>query len=435
MLWTSQELQKATGGVLHNAPLGVTGVSIDSRTVGKGELYIALKGDAHDGHDFTVKALENGAGLALVSIAPAVGSYLLVDDVMEAMRAIARAARARMKGKVIAVTGSVGKTSTKEMLATCFATYGKTHAAVASFNNHWGVPLTLARMPEDADFGIFEIGMNHSGEIVPLVALVQPHIAIITTVEPVHLAHFSGIEEIAAAKAEIFTGLKAGGTAILNADNPWFSYLCEQAKGYKIVSFGASEAADIQLLSCNEGVKTSLINYNLGAKGVHMAMNSLSVLGAIQACGLELTKAIPALEGLKPVKGRGEVVYLKNDMTLNDESYNANPASMKAAFAVLKTAKSRKIAALGDMLELGEHEIAIHEELAVDHEGIDLFYAQGLRMKAFYDALPLAKRGGYATTALELLPLLQAGLRPKDTLMVKGSLGSRMVDLVAKLKE
>jgi UDP-N-acetylmuramoyl-tripeptide--D-alanyl-D-alanine ligase len=435
MLWTSHDLQKATGGVLHNAPEGVTGVSIDSRTIKQGELYVALKGDAHDGHDFTSTALANGGGMALVSTAPSSGAYLLVDDVMTALQNIARAARARMKGKVIAVTGSVGKTSTKEMLAACFALYDKTHAAVASFNNHWGVPLTLARMPADSAFGIFEIGMNHSGEIIPLVAMVKPHIAIITTVEPVHLAHFKDVSEIAAAKAEIFTGLLPQGVAILNADNPWFGYLKEQAKGFDILSFGRTAGADIQLLSSDNGVKTNVMDYQLGASGDHMAMNSLAVLGSLKACGLNLKQAIPALESLKPVKGRGEKLLLKGNIHLNDESYNANPASMKAAFAVLKQANTRKIAALGDMLELGEHELAIHAELASYHDGIDLFFVQGKLMKSFYEALPLTKRGGYALSALDLLPLLRAALRPNDTLMVKGSLGSRMVDLVAKLKE
>jgi UDP-N-acetylmuramoyl-tripeptide--D-alanyl-D-alanine ligase len=380
---------------------------------------------------------------------------LLVDDVLEALRALARAARARSGAKIVAVTGSVGKTGTKEALRLALGACGETHASVASYNNHWGVPLSLARMPESARYAIFEIGMNHAGEIAPLTALVRPHVAIITTVEPVHLEFFASVEAIADAKGEIFLGVESGGTAILNRDNPHFARLRKSAAdaGVKhVVSFGEHAKADARLLNCSllpdcSTVRASIlgadVTYKLGAPGKHIVVNSLAALAAASLAGADLALAALALANLKPPTGRGARTSLDvpgGAALLIDESYNANPASMRASLALLGQAplgpRGRRIAALGDMLELGPRGAALHRELveAVLAHRVDLVFCCGPLMGALWEALPSERRGGYAENSQALEGQLIGAVRAGDAMMVKGSLGSRMGLLVRALQ-
>ncbi|HZR89539.1 MAG TPA: UDP-N-acetylmuramoylalanyl-D-glutamyl-2,6-diaminopimelate--D-alanyl-D-alanine ligase [Bradyrhizobium sp.] len=460
-LWTSQAMAEAMRAARNGAlPDVVTGLSIDSRSIRHGEAYFAIKGDVHDGHDFVDAALEAGAALAVVETAQrakfaADAPLLVVDDVLEALRDLARAARARLQGQVIAVTGSVGKTSTKEALLHVLSAQGPTHASVASFNNHWGVPLSLARCPADARFAIAEIGMNHAGEIEPLVKMVRPHVAIITTVEPVHLEFFSGIEAIADAKAEIFTGVERGGAAVLNRDNAQFSRLTQRAKEcgiQRIVSFGSDANADARLIdlalhatcsAVHANILGSDVTYKLGMPGRHMAMNSLAVLAASSLAGADLALAALSLSSLKPAAGRGvrRALDLRNgEATLIDESYNANPASMTAALNVLGQAeigpRGRRIAILGDMLELGPAGPDLHRGLAdaVQAANIDLVYCCGPLMRNLWDALSPGKRGGYADNSAGLEAQVIAGIRAGDAIMVKGSLGSKMKIIVNALE-
>jgi len=440
-------------------PHVVTGISIDSRTVKSGEAFFAIKGDTHDGHDFVTAALKQGAALAVVAQNRS-GDYgsdaplIIVDDVLEALRDVARAARLRTSAKIVAVTGSVGKTSTKEALALSLASSGETHASTASFNNHWGVPLSLARMAETARYGVFEIGMNHAGEITPLVRVVRPHVAIVTAVEPVHLEFFASEAAIADAKAEIFIGLEPGGAAVLNRDNPHFARLQQRAEdaGVKhIVAFGEHAGAAARLLKCSlhpdcSTVEASILGapviYKIGAPGRHFVMNSLAVLAAASLVGADLACAALALTRQVPAAGRGTRVKLElpeGQALVIDESYNANPTSTRAALALLGQAplgpNGRRIAVLGDMLELGPTSEDLHRGLveAIRDNGIDLVYCAGPLMAALWEALPAARRGGYAKSAAELEPLLVAAVRAGDALMVKASAGSRLGPIVKAL--
>jgi UDP-N-acetylmuramoyl-tripeptide--D-alanyl-D-alanine ligase len=459
-LWTSTAMAQAMRAWINGAPPeAVAGLSIDSRSIAPGEAYFAIRGDVHDGHDFVLAALKAGAALAVVEAAqrnkfPDDAPLLVVDDVLAGLCDLARAARARLTGQVIAVTGSVGKTSTKEALRCVFAAQGETHASAASFNNHWGVPLSLARCPANARFAIFEIGMNHSGEIRPLVAMVRPQIAIVTTVEPVHLEFFSGVEAIADAKAEIFEGVEPGGAVVLNRDNSQFARLQARARELgisRIVSFGTGEKSDVRLLDVALQAACSAVHakilghdvtYKLGMPGRHVAMNSLAVLAASSLAGADLALAALALSQLEPPAGRGVRRLLElaqGDATLIDESYNANPASMAAALSVLGQAvvgpHGRRIAVLGDMLELGPTGPALHRGLneAVKANRIDLVYCCGPLMRNLWDALSPGKRGGYADGSAGLEVQLIAAIRTGDAIMVKGSLGSKMKTIVNAL--
>jgi UDP-N-acetylmuramoyl-tripeptide--D-alanyl-D-alanine ligase len=440
-------------------PEEVTGLSIDSRTIGPGEAFFALS-DARDGHDFVEAALQAGAALAVVAQdrrakLPKDARLLVVKDVLDALRDLARASRARSRAKIVAVTGSVGKTSTKEALRLALSREGKTHASVASYNNHWGVPLSLARCPQDARFAVFEIGMNHAGEIEPLSKLVRPHVAIITTVEPVHLEYFKSVEAIADAKAEIFAGLESGGAAVLNRDNGQFARLREHAQAAKvtqIISFGNDAGADARLIDCalKPGGSTVHANilghdttYKLGAPGLHLVINSLAVLAAASLAGADLALAALALADLQPAQGRGTRTTLNlpgGEALLIDESYNANPASMRAALALLGQAEigpmGRRVAVLGDMLELGDLAAAMHRDLAgpVVENKIDLVFCSGPAMHSLWEALPSGRRGGYAENAARLEPLVLEAVRGGDAIMVKGSNGSRMGPIVKALQ-
>jgi UDP-N-acetylmuramoyl-tripeptide--D-alanyl-D-alanine ligase len=461
-LWTSgamaEAMRAASNGVLPDA---VTGLSIDSRTIAPGEAYFAIKGDVHDGHDFVAAALKAGAALAVVEAAQRDkfaqdAPLLVVDDVLAGLVALAHAARARLGAQVIAVTGSVGKTSTKEALRRVLGAQGPTHASAASFNNHWGVPLSLARCPASVRFAIFEIGMNHAGEIEPLVKMVRPQVAIITTVEPVHLEFFAGIEAIADAKAEIFEGVEPGGAVVLNRDNAQFDRLQRRAQELgisRVVSFGIEEKSDARLLdlslhSACSAVRADIlghdVTYKIGMPGRHMAMNSLAVLAAASLAGADLALAALALSQIEPAAGRGARRTLElasGEATLIDESYNANPASMAAALNVLGQAAvgphGRRIAVLGDMLELGATSPALHRGLvdAVKPNRIDLVYCCGPLMRNLWDALSAGKRGGYADSAAGLESQVVAAIRAGDVIMIKGSLGSKMKTIVTALEK
>jgi UDP-N-acetylmuramoyl-tripeptide--D-alanyl-D-alanine ligase len=460
-LWTVDDMAKAMRAERSGAlPDVISGISIDSRSLTRGEAFFAIQGDARDGHDFVDNALKGGAGLAVVARDrrgrfAAEAPLLIVDDVLEGLRDLARAARARFKGQVIAVTGSVGKTSTKEALRLALGADGETHASAASYNNHWGVPLSLARCPASAKYAVFEIGMNHAGEITPLTQMAKPHVAIVTTVEPVHLEYFGSVEKIADAKAEIFLGLVPGGAAVINRDNDQYARLDAAAKAAKvsrIVTFGADTQAEARLVrhalqSDSSTVEAVILGtpvaYKLGAPGRHIVMNSLAVLAAASLAGADLAVAALALGRLKAAVGRGARIPLglpNGEALLIDESYNANPASMRAAIALLGQAEigpqGRRIAIIGDMLELGDLGPRLHAELGqtLAENNIDLVYCAGPLSRALWEALPPNRRGGYSETAAALEPAVIGAVRAGDALMVKASNGSKMGPLVKALE-
>jgi UDP-N-acetylmuramoyl-tripeptide--D-alanyl-D-alanine ligase len=462
VLWTVEAMAAAIGAEREGAlPQSVPGISIDSRTLAAGEAFFAIQGDHRDGHDFVAAALAAKAGLAVVaadrrSELPQDVPLLVVPDVLAALRALAAAARARLQGKVIGVTGSVGKTGTKEALRLALSQDGETHASAASYNNHWGVPLSLARCPASARYAVLEMGMNHAGEIVPLSRLARPHVAIITTVAPVHLEFFGSLAKIADAKAEIFLGLEAGGAAVINRDNSQFAHLKRRAKQAgvaRIVSFGEHEQADARLIKCalhpgcsavQADILGTELTYKIGAPGRHLVHNSLAVLAAAVLVGADLALAALALADFKPASGRGaafEIDLPGGPATVIDESYNANPASMAAALALLGQrpvgARGRRIAVLGDMLELGPRGRALHRGLlaSVDANAIDLVFCCGPLMRALWRALPASRRGGYAEDSAALEPQVLSAVGAGDVVMVKGSLGSRMAPIVKALQK
>ena len=459
-LWTSADLVAATGG---RAPgdWSVTGVSIDSRTVAPGDLFVALT-DARDGHDFVADALAKGAAAALVSRLPDgvdPAHLLIVDDVLAALTRIAAAARARMTGTVIAVTGSVGKTTVKEMLRTVLSPQGRTHAAEASYNNHWGVPLTLARMPADTDFAVIEIGMNAPGEIAPLSRLAAPDLAMVTTVAAAHLEAFGALEGIAHEKASIFDGLKPGGLALAHADIDTAPILFDKARamGARLIRFGEAEGVEAQLTDLRLGPDATVLKariggadrlFKIGAPGRHLAVNALIAMTVVDALGLDLAQAGMALAGWEPVGGRGTRHRIALDpgstaaIDLIDDAFNANPASVAAALDVLAASvpegQGRRIAVLGDMLELGPDGPTLHAALA-DHPAmatIDLVHTVGPLMEHLHAALPGPMRGQHRETAAEMVSALPRSLRPGDVVLVKGSKGikvSLVVDALRKL--
>lgn len=459
-LWTPDAIVEAIAGDMQGSVTRpMDGVSIDSRSVASGDVFFAIKGDRLDGHEYVIAAFDAGAALAVVSDADEAmskaGPLMVVDDTLRALEQLGAAARRRCRARVVAITGSVGKTSSKEAMRLCLAGQGKVHASAASYNNHWGVPLTLSRLPADADFGIFEVGMNHPGEIVPLTQMIQPHVAVITTVEAVHIGAFASVEEIADAKAEVFQGVQAGGTAVLNMDNAHFDRLSAAARAAgidKIISFGTHERADARLtnLSLRDDGSCVMalidgqdITYKLGAPGQHLVLNSLAVLAAVTALGGDLALAALALADVRPAKGRGarcELVVNGGNLTLIDESYNANPASMRAALALLGMAKpgrgGRRIAVLGDMLELGAQSATLHADLldSVVGADTDMVFACGEGMAALWDGLEERRRGQLATASDGLEVALLETVRSGDVIMVKGSLGSRMGRLVDALR-
>lgn len=454
-LWTAAEAAAATGGT-NTAPWIAHGVSIDSRSLLPGDLFVALKGPKFDGHQFTAAALDKGASAAMVAKAmPDIAKpLLLVADTQAGLENLGRAARARTAAKVIGVTGSVGKTGTKEALRRALDRQGSTHASTGSLNNQWGVPLSLARMPRDTAYGVFEMGMNHPGEIDALTRMVRPDVAVITTIEPVHLGFFSSVEAIADAKAEIFNGMNAHGCAVLNRDNPYFTRIAERAKAAgigRIIDFGEHVDAAVHLIDCHlhasasavtASVQGEIVDYCLSLPGRHWVMNSLAVLAAVKAAGGDIGTAAAAMATLDPMAGRGlrrKIAADGGEALLIDESYNASPASMRAAIAVLGACQpqggGRRIAVLGDMLELGTDAARLHAELAgpLRDADVDLVFTVGEAMRALYDALPARRRGGHAATAAEMGQTIARRLGPGDVVMVKGSHGSRMREVIARL--
>jgi len=460
-LWTVEAMAKAMRAERAGAlPASVSSLSIDSRTIKPGEAFFAITGESRDGHEFAPAALKAGAALAVVAKAkrdtfPRDAPLLIVPDVLAGLCDLARAARQRTQAKIVGVTGSVGKTGTKEALRLALSKDGETHASVASYNNHWGVPLSLARCPETARYAVLEMGMNHAGEIEPLSRLARPHLAIVTAIAPVHLEFFGSLDAIADAKAEIFRGVVPGGTAVVNRDIAQFARLQKHAKGAgieRIVSFGEHAKAGARLIKASllpdcstveADILGSKVTYKLGAPGQHVVLNSLAVLAAVSILGADLALAALALAEVKPASGRGARITLDlagGTALLIDESYNANPASMRAALALLGGAelgpRGRRIAVLGDMLELGESGAGLHRGLVepIVAHGVDLVFCCGPLMRALWEALPSERRGGYAETSAALEPHLLAALGPGDVIMVKGSLGSRMGPIVKALE-
>lgn len=442
------------------------GVSIDSRSIVPGNIFLCLKGDKMDGHDYAAKAIENGAVAVIAErnlsgISP--DKLILVEDSLKALEQLGRYARAGTGAKIIAVTGSVGKTGTRQMLQHAFAPFGQIHASQKSFNNHWGVPLTLCTMPQGSDFGIFEMGMNHTGEMAHLTDMVRPHVAIITNIAPVHMENFAdGIEGIARAKAEIFTSMDAHGLAILNRDNAQYDLLSSLAKESgvtKIFSFGRHDGADARLLDClvaRNGTRVRAricgedVEFTLRDSGEHLALNALSVLLAVKLLGYDLQQSIAGLRDFAPPAGRGSREYInvgdaQNPVTLIDESYNASPVAMEAAFKVMALIDpgrgGRRIAILGDMYELGTNAPQIHRDLALPLQaaGVDLVYTCGPLMKNLYDAIPEQNRGAHTNDSPELAQIVPDVLVPGDVVLIKGSRGGgqipRMQMVVEALRE
>jgi len=454
-LWTSQEAMAATNG-MSSREWAASSVSIDTRTLEKGALFIALKGE-RDGHAFVADAFKKGAAAALVSQKPEGlpdnTALLTVQDTQKGLEAVGRAARARTHARIVAVTGSAGKTTTKEMLRLMLARAGTVAASAASYNNHWGVPLSLARMRRDTKFGVFEIGMNHEREIRALVKQVRPHVGLVTTVAPAHLEYFGTVEKIADAKAEIFEGLEPSGAALIPADNPHAGRLSNHARQLgvrNVLTFGTKVDADARLVSAqpdDDGQKVtadiqgSRAVFRLGAQGQHVAMNAVAALLAAGELGADIKDAAQALAEFSPLKGRGArftVLAKSGGIDVIDESYNANPVSMAAALGLLAAAhtRGRRIAVLGDMLELGTDASALHASLAkdIDAARADQVYLCGPRMEALWQALPASRKGAYAKTSAELAPRLTGALHAGDIVLVKGSFGSRMSVIIDALK-
>jgi len=465
-LWTSAEAAAATGGQAVGDWV-CEGVSIDTRTLQPGDLFVALK-DIRDGHEFVAQALEQGAGAALVSHIPqgvaADAPLLIVEDVLAGLEALGRAARARTAAKVAAVTGSVGKTSTKEMLLAMLSDQGRTHASVASYNNHWGVPLTLARMPKETEYAIIEIGMNHPGEIAPLARMAAPDVAMVTTVAAAHLEAFDNIAGIAIEKASIFEGVRPGGVAVINADIEHAAILMAKAVDCRLreMEFG-THGFQFKLMDVSVQAETTVVQadadgtpllFKIATPGRHFAMNALGALAVVKALGADLALAAQSLGRWQPYQGRGvrERIYLDlvdTHMTLDliDDSYNANPTSMAAALEVLaesevthdigRVSKGRRIAFLGDMKELGPDAVALHAGLAhLDAvKSLDVVHCVGPLMRALYDLLPEHQRGDWTETSAEMLQGLRQKLDSGDVVLAKGSLSMKLGSIVDAIRK
>jgi UDP-N-acetylmuramoyl-tripeptide--D-alanyl-D-alanine ligase len=456
-LWTAGEAARATQGQLTDGGWVATGVSIDTRTIQPGDLFVALS-DQRDGHDFAQAALDKGAAAVLVSKPDAAhGPRLVVDDVLPALRALGVAARDRCAGVRVGVTGSVGKTSVKEALAAVFRAAGRAHWSEKSYNNHWGVPLTLARMPCETELGVFEMGMNHAGEIADLVSLVRPHVALITKIAPAHLENLGSMEAIADAKAEIFTALTDDGVAIIPADDEFAPRLSEAVKRSKagfLMDFGHAKGAAVRVLRYQDGsdggtgqmdVMGRTLDFRLKLTGAHQAVNAAGVVAAAIAAGVDPHLAVEALAQLEPGDGRGSVFVSRlstgGRITVIDDSYNANPASMRAAFSALAARQpgqgGRRVAIIGEMLELGPGSQAMHADLAAPlaEAGAELVLSVGKGAQALLEALPgRVERAGYAT-ADAALDELQSKLRDGDLVLIKGSNASRVHTLAASLRQ
>lgn len=451
VLWTGEEVAEAVSGEVKDQDWEVNGVSIDSRSLVPGDLFVAIIGPYHDGHEFASVALENGAAAVLVSEVPENianhSNVIVVEDTLKALEMLGAAARDRANAKIVAVTGSVGKTGTKESLLHILSLQGKTHASIGSFNNHWGVPLSLSRMPRDTEYAIFELGMNHPGELGPLSRMVKPHVALITTIEAVHLEFFSDVEAIARAKAEIFEGLTPSGSVILNGDNIYGGLLKSIAANSgitRILTFGEKSEADVKLTDFTlypdfSDVAVTIgshdVFFKLGVPGRHWISNILGVLGAVSELGADIEEATASLGELKSPKGRGArhmVPCVGGSYMVVDDSYNASPASMRASLEVLGNlypdGKGRRIAVLGDMLELGEKSGDIHRSLKKDicASNIDLLFACGSNMVQLKEAMPSTIETIHQDNSELLVEPLMEAAGPGDIILIKGSLGSKM---------
>jgi UDP-N-acetylmuramoyl-tripeptide--D-alanyl-D-alanine ligase len=457
-LWTSEEVSRALAPLAMPAAFEATGVTFDSRSVARGELFFALPGETTDGHRFVADALSRGAAAAVVSRdlpdvkAPEARAKLVrVAVTMAALVALGRAGRRRSGARIASVTGSVGKTSTKDALRVMLSAQGPTAASVASFNNHVGVPVSLARLPRDAHFGVFEIGMNHRGEIEPLARQIEAHVGVITNIEPAHIGHMGSEEAIADEKASMFAGMRKGAVAVLNRDNRHYERLAEHARRFgvvRIVGFGRSEQAEARLLACRlqdsgSDIVTLIngrrIEYRLGAAGEHWALNSLAALAVAEALGADVAKAAASLAEVKALPGRGARRRLKfgaGTVELLDESYNANPASVRAMLAVLARTEpapgGRRLLAMGDMRELGEEADDFHAGLAdaVAASGATQVFLCGTHMQALWQRLAAAQKAVHRPDSAALAGEVAAALREGDVIAVKGSLGSKMKHVV-----
>ena len=450
-LWTSAELRAATSGML-SADTAVTGVSIDSRSIASGDIFIALR-DQRDGHEFVADALARGAALAMVDHTPPgavdAAKLLSVADTLAGLTALGAAGRARTAAHVVGVTGSVGKTTTKEMLRVALGAFGTTHASAASHNNHWGVPLTLARLPQDAAYAVIEMGMNNRGEIAPLSRLSRPDVGIITSIGTAHIGNLGGQAAIAAEKGDIITGIAPGGTAILPADSTFLPALIARARDARlqVMTHGEAEGADAWLLtyaaSPEGGVATialgeDRLELHFSTPGRHVALNACAVLAAVKALGLAPAIAARALADFTAGAGRGalrRIAIPAGEALLIDDSYNASVPSVRAGLAVLAAQPAkRRIFAFGDMLELGAEGPAQHAALAPDAQQVcDLVFCCGPLSMHLFQALPAGQRGGHFPDSSALAAALRAALKPGDAVLVKGSLGSRMGVIIRTL--
>lgn len=458
IIWTAEEAQKATNCKL----LGQEGwealsICIDSRLTKKGDLFVALKGTKTDGHDYIREAFIKGAAAVMVEHLPqnfpSLSPVMMVENCIDALYSMALFRRIQSEAKIIAVTGSVGKTSTKEMLNIAFSNFGLTHYSFGNNNNEIGAPLSLARMPKDAEFGIFELGMNHKNEISPLSKLVRPAIAVITNVAEVHIENFDSLDGIAAAKAEIFDGMDREGVAVLNADGEYFEYLSKKARQrkVKVVSFGEAENADIRLMEHKDKLKESYIHakifdteiaFNIAARGKHMAINALAALAAVHAAGLDVQEAAASLSAFSASAGRGQIVHVKiggKPVTLIDDSYNASPLSMRVAIENLGAieAKGRRVAVIGDMLELGEKAGQLHIALASDisRNQIDKVFTVGQNSRLLFENLPKRVQGRAVETSDEILAVLEEEIKADDVVLLKSSHGTGLYKVAAKLNK
>ncbi len=457
-LWTASEIAKATNGKIEE-DFDVFGISIDTRTLKKGDLFVAIKGEKTDGHDYAATAIEKGAAGVLASYIPAdvpPEQAIVVEDVLTALETLGTYARKRSKAKIIGVTGSSGKTSTKEMLKTALTSVGKTHTTIGNLNNNIGMPLTLARLPANADFAVIEMGMNHKGEMTQLSLLSQPDIVVITMIGSAHREFFKTLEDTASAKAEIFKGMKKDGIVFLNADDSQFDFLKKEALKNDlsdIRSFGSIAGDDVELLNIGQTAQGSVVTvkikdqtytYTLGLSGRHQVQNSLGVVGILSALEVDMDCALQALGQLKSLKGRGQRFELPcagGTFTLIDDAYNANPESMQAGIKVLggltPKENGRRIAVIGDMLELGEESENLHKDLAdvLIENNIDKVYTVGRNSAALFDILPPEMQGFKKPVSEELANVICSEIKANDIVLVKGSFGSKMAKIVEALKK
>ncbi len=456
IIWTAEEAQKATGcKLLGGQKWEAMSICIDTRLVKKGDLFVALKGTKTDGHDYIREAFLKGAAAVMVERMPPNFSQfspaMLVENCIDALYSMALFRRIQSTAKIIGVTGSVGKTSTKDMLNIAFSNFGLTHYSFGNNNNEIGAPLSLARMPKDAEFGIFELGMNHSGEIAPLSKLMRPSIAIITTVAEVHIENFKSMQEVAAAKAEIFEGMDKEGAAILNADNEFYEFLFRKARARKLrtISFGESTNADIRLLEHKDKLKKSFVHasimgreigFDISARGKHMAFNALAALAAVDAAGLNIEEAAASLSSFSASAGRGQISHVEIDgktITLLDDSYNASPLSMRVALENLGAieTKGRRVAVIGDMLELGDKSLALHLALEADilRNQIAKVFTVGENSKQLLERLPKNIQGTAFADVAEIIQNLSSELKNDDVVLIKSSHGTGLYKLAEKL--